>query len=558
MNLKYQLPPPLGHAVPVSKEHAISVQFPVWADVAGYGAGKPEVSEALQNGYPRTFLHTYVREFSELCLQNLPTPAESVAVFPDYDSAADCRSFLLDKEVNPDGFVEEKETSLFAVKLSQGPSQSDVEFSYIPQLYAVTHPKRAEATKMTFWRLNGRGISSRLAKQCLQSSQCQLTPTSSAVQGSPSTRDLPLYDTLRNRVADLLARAPINPNKTLPTSDDVYLSASGMAALYHVNQSLLRWRSDDIVMLGFPYELTVKMIETIGIPCHMYSYGLDKDIDNLEELLISRAKEGRKIQSVWCECPNNPVLRTPDLRRVRDLADKYDFLFVIDDTIGSAANIDVSDVADVIVTSLTKNFSGYADVLGGCVTLNPHFSHYKELSTLFAATHVNNLYAEDAIQLESNSRNYLERFTQQNSTAAYLIDYLTPYIADPNSGLTAIYSPRVCWSRKNYEEFLRPATDDFEPGYGSVFGVDFENTAQSSAFFDNFPVCKGPSFGANVTIALPYVQLVMQKQKEWARGHGLNETLIRISIGLEDPELLLEHVKGALEAADEARKQELK
>lgn len=102
---------------------------------------------------------------------------------------------------------------------------------------------------------------------------------------------------------------------------------------------------------------------------------------------------------------------------------------------------------------------------------------------------------------------------------------------------------------------MRPATPEFTPGFGSVFGVDFENTTQASAFFDNFPVCKGPSFGANVTIALPYVQLVMQKQKEWAKGHGLNETLIRISIGLEDPEVLLKHIKGALRAADEAKQQ---
>lgn len=185
--------------------------------------------------------------------------------------------------------------------------------------------------------------------------------------------------------------------------------------------------------------------------------------------------------------------------------------------------------------------------------MNPNFRHYQELSTVFAATHVNNLYAEDALQLELNSRNYLERFTQQNKTAAYLIDFLFPYVADPKSALTAIYSPRVCWSRENYCKFMRPATDEFEPGFGSVFGVDFESTIQASAFFDNFPVCKGPSFGANVTIALPYVQLVMQKQKEWARGHGLNETLIRISIGLEDPEVLLGHIKGALRAADEAK-----
>jgi cystathionine gamma-synthase len=300
-----------------------------------------------------------------MCLRNLPTPAESIAVFPDYYSAGDCRAFLIDKKLNPDGAVDEKDTSIYAVNLSKGPSQSEVDFSYIPQLYAVTHPRSAEGQKMTFWRLNGRGISSRLAKQCLGCGQCQLEPIAGPLEGSPSTQDLPLYDTLRKRVADLLSRAPINPKKPLPTSNDVYLSASGMAALYHVNQSLLRWRSDDIVMLGFPYELSIKMIETIGVPYHLYSYGLDKDIDNLESLLITRAKEGRKIQSVWCECPNNPVLRTPDMRRVRDLANKYDFLFVVDDTIGSAANIDVSDVADIIVTSLTKNFSGYADVLGG-------------------------------------------------------------------------------------------------------------------------------------------------------------------------------------------------
>jgi cystathionine gamma-synthase len=60
--MQYQVPPPLGHAVPALKEHAISVQFPAWADVAGYGAGEAEVTKALQNGYPRTFLHTCVRE----------------------------------------------------------------------------------------------------------------------------------------------------------------------------------------------------------------------------------------------------------------------------------------------------------------------------------------------------------------------------------------------------------------------------------------------------------------------------------------------------------------
>jgi hypothetical protein len=47
------------------------------------------------------------------------------------------------------------------------------------------------------------------------------------------------------------------------------------------------------------------------------------------------------------------------------------------------------------------------------------------------------------------------------------------------SGGATIYSPRVCWSREYYSRFMRPATDEFEPGFGSVFGCPF---AQSFCF----------------------------------------------------------------------------
>jgi cystathionine gamma-synthase len=59
------------------------------------------------------------------------------------------------------------------------------------------------------------------------------------------------------------------------------------------------------------------------------------------------------------------MLRTSNLKRVRKLADQYDFIFVVDDTIGSFANVDVMDVADIIVTSLSKYFNGFADALAG-------------------------------------------------------------------------------------------------------------------------------------------------------------------------------------------------
>ena len=65
------------------------------------------------------------------------------------------------------------------------------------------------------------------------------------------------------------------------------------------------------------------------------------------------------------EIPSNPLLRTADLPRLRQLADKYDFLLMVDETIGNFVNVEVLPYADIVVSSLSKIFSGDANVMGG-------------------------------------------------------------------------------------------------------------------------------------------------------------------------------------------------
>jgi cystathionine gamma-synthase len=128
---------------------------------------------------------------------------------------------------------------------------------------------------------------------------------------------------------------------------------------------LLKWRGLESVVVGFPYELTIKMMEAYGPSLKFYSLGTDEEIDEFEIYLDTKARAGSAIQAVWCECPSNPLLYTVDLERIRRLADKYGFIVVVDETIGSFANVDVSGVADIVVTSLSKSFNGYADLLAG-------------------------------------------------------------------------------------------------------------------------------------------------------------------------------------------------
>lgn len=236
-----------------------------------------------------------------------------------------------------------------------------------PTLWAVVYPEESAKLGALFWRLTGTGISSRLAEYCLQNiDSMQRVERPVKRFYSAMTTVHPVYQTICTRIAYLMERAPTGTPRSLDVKhSDVFLYPSGMSAIYHTHQMLLKWRGLESVVMGFPYELTIKMMETYGPSFKFYSLSTDEQIDEFETYLEKKARAGSMIQAVWCECPSNPLLYTVDLERIRRLADKYGFIVVIDETIGSFANVDVLGVADIVVTSLSKSFNGYADLLAG-------------------------------------------------------------------------------------------------------------------------------------------------------------------------------------------------
>jgi cystathionine gamma-synthase len=98
-------------------------------------------------------------------------------------------------------------------------------------------------------------------------------------------------------------------------------------------------------------------LEKFGPGCHFLAH-------NSTEALGSLIAQER-VSSIFTECPSNPLLQTPDFAGLRALADKYDVLLVIDATIGNMCNVEVLPYADIVVHSLSKVFSGAANVTGG-------------------------------------------------------------------------------------------------------------------------------------------------------------------------------------------------
>lgn len=93
-----------------------------------------------------------------------------------------------------------------------------------------------------------------------------------------------------------------------------------------------------------------------------FKWGTGEELDELERLLKNPSQ---RITALFCEFPSNVKLTSPDLERIRALADQHDFIVACDETPGNFINVDVLSYADVVMTSLTKIFSGAADVTGG-------------------------------------------------------------------------------------------------------------------------------------------------------------------------------------------------
>lgn len=117
----------------------------------------------------------------------------------------------------------------------------------------------------------------------------------------------------------------------------------------------------------FPYTDTLKILEKWGPGCHFLGRGVDDDINELEAILERESQNSTTppLLALFTEFPSNPLLRSANLPRLRELADKHDFLIVVDETIGNFVNVEVLPYADIVVSSLSKIFSGDANVMGG-------------------------------------------------------------------------------------------------------------------------------------------------------------------------------------------------
>ncbi|GLA52059.1 hypothetical protein AnigIFM63604_008688 [Aspergillus niger] len=588
----------LGDSIPSLTSHAVSVSLPTWADNVGYEEGDKRVVDKMSTGYPRFFIHKSIGALADAIIARYGSANQKAMLFPSTASAHRCRDFI--KAKGEPSLT--KDVEVIDLILDKGKESSEIVMKISPSISAVTYHSDLFPVAKQYWQHSGDGISSRRAEFChslfsdgklvaaatpqpvipqkkgprrYQRGSIDLTSSPTDNKVSPervedaaeiqeSTQfledrfgrnlDISFIDnakvSLRRRIAGSLtgevnlatieSNSPENTsNSHGVTQDDVYLYPCGMNAIFSTHRMLLQSRGQlKSISFGFPYVDTLKILQKFGPGCIFYGHGSSEDLDDLE----ARLQAGERYLALFCEFPGNPLLKCPDLKRIKKLADTYDFAVVVDDTIGTSINVHVLPYADVVVSSLTKIFSGDCNVMGGSAILNPQGRYYDSLKKAYEAdqTNNNNYWAEDIIFMERNSRDFINRIKKINHTTEAICDLLRghPLVKD-------VYYPKYSSTKQFYEDCRTP-----EGGYGGLLSFFFHKKEHAIAFYDRIETAKGPSLGTNFTLTSPYVLLAHYWELDWAGGFGVPPDLIRVSVGVEDTEELVSRFVVALKAAE--------
>ncbi|KAF7977805.1 hypothetical protein HWV62_2721 [Athelia sp. TMB] len=558
-------PVPLGLGIPLNTPHAISCSIPTWADNYAFMAKDERVTAAMKTGYPRSFIHPSVQKLLDLCEQHLGVDGERCLLFPSLKAAELCRDYVARHSLSAGSPVSARVAHLsFANERgleTVAGCCSQVPFSAArPEIHATIFPLDAFQFARQFMVYAGMGISSRLADCCLalMAKKADNDPGRRVVasQNDPGPGAIAKL-AMRARIAELLRHGrPPTPHSV--SAEDVFLYPNGMCGIWNVHNVVSMARpTSKSVCFGFSYTDTMRIMREWAPGCHFFGHGSDADLDELEKTLAAdcSAAAAPPIFALFTEFPSNPLLRCPDLARLRVLADKYDFLIVIDDTIGNFVDVDVFQYADITATSLSKSFSGSANVLGGSVALNPAGRHYQELKSQFHASFEDIYFDEDAICMELNSRDLPSRLRITDANTEAVCDLLRSRSiaggASPAfSAIKEVFYPK--WTTREKYDSCRSAEGSASGSFGSLCSVIFTSAAAAHAFYDSLLCYKGPSLGTNFTLVCPYTLLGHFNELEWASGYGVEENLVRISVGMEDRDALLKAILSALVIAEQA------
>lgn len=306
--------------------------------------------------------------------------------------------------------------------------------------------------------------------------------------------------------------------------------ASGMAAIYTTFMALLK-SGDHVVscssVFGATHALFTKYFPKLNIS---HSYFNIKDPNDIEKLIKPETK------FIYLETPTNPAIELIDLEFVAAIAKKHKVLLIVDNCFATPyLQQPIKQGADLVIHSATKYMDGQGRVLGGVVVGK------KELINeiyLFGRITGPSMSPFNAWVLSKSLETLALRMDRHCENALYIAEAL-----ENNSALENVSYPFL----KSHPHHAI-AKKQMKAGGGIITVTVKGGLDAAKKFMDKLQIIKiSPNLGDSRTIATHPASSTHCKLSEEERlSVGISQGLIRISIGLENKEDILDDIQQAL------------
>lgn len=337
-------------------------------------------------------------------------------------------------------------------------------------------------------------------------------------------------------------------------------TASGMAAIANVIFTLTN-SGDEIVASNGLYGGTYyffKDIASLGIKTHFASVN---DYDGIEQQI------NEKTRLIYVESIANPGLEVADIEELAQIARKHQIPLVVDNTIATPYLLNpLEHGANIVINSSSKYINGSGSAISGVITdggnfdwkqfKNSSFDDYLIFGKLAFIAKLRNSFARDMGACLAPQNAFLNilgletlglRMQKACSNALKLAEWFKenhPEVVVNYPGLSD------CPCHETADKILNK-------GYGAILTIRVGSWQRAFALMNNLKlVFIISNIGDTKTLIIhPASTIALHNTQQEREQSGIYDDLLRISVGIEDVEDLIEDFKQAYEKAIEAESQ---
>lgn len=329
--------------------------------------------------------------------------------------------------------------------------------------------------------------------------------------------------------------------------------ASGMAALNATFFALLR-RGDHLIASKFIFGNTNSLLNTLG------ALGVDVTLVDATDVEAVKQQWRAQTRMVFVESIANPGTQVADMRAIGKWCQEQGLVYVIDNTLATPWLCRGKTFgASLVVNSLSKYISGHANALGGAVTNTglydwsgfPHIAdpYRRGPANIWGLTQIKKkglrdmggtLSSDVAHRIAVGAETLALRMEKSCANAMALAQYLSSH-----PKVVKVQYPGLA-SHPQHDR----AKDYFSHGFGGLMGVDLVEDVDVFDFLNRLQVfVLATHLGDTRTLVLPMAQTIYYEMGAQQRAlMGISDTLLRISVGIEETQDLIDDFTQALDA----------